>query len=772
MIKRFLYLFIFPLLTLFACQTDSKQVVLTLEPTVASITDEPAAAIAPAATASPSLEPTLSPTTPPLQPTETPDPTPTADPLAAIVDIVVGNLNEKAAIGAYPLADDFFYGDYGGRITTLPSRDLRLGMQNFLTARYAGDTYGIRPLTITADVTSPLPSGLTFAEAAALSPTDFKVDAIVYSSGWGLHRPGEALLYFTRSGELFHWIGAIYSFDQFRESQILAEAKPPRGFDAFLEQDTLRQDQLERVQIAFDVEVWDLSLNPSGSNVLMTEPYTGAETGHFSLIDTVTLEERRFETRDSLQLQAANAVWLLDTIVLVSYRDPQSPEGPNFGPFVLLDTETGQIKIIERESLIQPPQQAGSSHIIYATGEGVFIYDAVVDASLPLDHKDNKLFRAPSHSPNRPFLIVTTQEEDVNLARYTAIYHLIDLDSGKMFEMARADAPPMGGWHPPAVWSAGGRFALIDPWTQFAEQDGLTIVDVERPEQPLFLGVGSDNGRWLPDSNLLLFEAWADGELQTHLYNAESGERSRLSMPEPSAGPLLLPFPQPLEQDVAYYNAAYRIELPTLEDGWRFSPASTEHMMLLEKDAYRLEIALRPLDSPTYIDPVSEVPVGEPVPLDESVITRPLGAPAIQRDVMVDGKRAAVRLTGKESEIELETPHLALTILISQTEDDPNAPSGVPDQIVIEVSQMLWRMWIRERYMAEDRPLEPVAEEELWSSETFTSPDGRWIATNRSFQPYVIESEKNEFGLGPEEHRQTFTVAAADGSRTAGRRSI
>lgn len=692
--------------------------------------------------------------TPTSTPTQPLAPTHTISRLETVVREVVDNLNNKVPIEAFPIMDDFFYGDYGGEIITLSTSQLGRGTHNWLSSRYAGDTYGIRRLAITADAEAPLPNGLTFEEAAALNPLDDSPTAIVYSSGWGVDQEGEALLYFNDEDGLYRWIGAIFSFDQF---EALAEYET---VSASSEVTTLLK--AESSQVALDEEIAPflndgetISINPSNTIGLVTGPYNGEvpEAARYALLDLdrLTRVDQRIEF--PLELMASRSVWLSDTVLLISYRDQQFEDGPYFGPLARLDIENEELtRLDSNHPLLQPPLRIGPGRAAYVTEMGIFVYDeGAREIETVWEHTEIRL-DSPALSPVGPFLIAHTVTQNDALSRETAHYQLVDLETNRMTEVARADAPPMGGWHPPAIWRPAGRFAVITPWTQFAEQDGLTLVDIERPDEPFFLGIGTSNPRWLPESGHLLFEAKIDQELQLHRLNPTTGERVRLVLPEI----LSLPDPETIHDPDPYFNQTFRIEMP-IPDGWTLDRKATDQLIVLEQPPYRLKIALRDLENGSYGDEPFGLLVGELVTPYDYPAASILGSAALQRDLMVDGQRKGVLFTSGESQTELLTDRLGMLIQLE-------AEAEISDEIVSEVTQMLWSMWIRERYTAKKQSLESANDEALWSANLFFSPNGQWEVTSRSYRPTIIEALVDEDGNGPEEHRQTMTIANADGS--------
>lgn len=473
-------------------------------------------------------EPQPSPTSQPVAtavPTITPS---SADPLTQAVETIIHNLNSHAFDG-YPLAETFFYGTYGVRTDIVDANQLPFAV----ATRYAGDTYGVRPLSLTADVDAPLPNGISQEEALALNPTQHEISAIVPSSGWGVDQPAQALLYFTEEDGQPLWVGAIFSFDSFAEQPDYPTIPLTDEMQRFLQAEDsfpLQQELAAR----YDSFFYQFTINPSGTIALHTPNMHEFGVYTYELIDLNSGDVTTLESENGINISANDAIWLDDKRVLLSYRDSIDDEGPVWGHLGLLDITTNSLTPIEDEVLLaQPPVQTPNGTLIYNNHQG--------DAILWKDGRKETVSLAPilassnsawlsasalSISNDLRYIIGVTSINEPEISRSQGIYVLLDRETEETTILTRFDAPPMGGYTDPAIWNDVGSHAVISPWANFAEQQGLTVVNAATAES-IFLGLETSNGRWLSDDQLL-FNAIINNERQLHLLDVTTGERVRI----------------------------------------------------------------------------------------------------------------------------------------------------------------------------------------------------------------------------------------------------
>ncbi len=501
------------------------------------------------------LEPTLVPTLPPA--------TESLTPIEQQVQTVITLLNGNAFEG-YPIADSFFSGVYG--IRTWRTDDYTEHFPRQLATRYAGDTYGIRPLTIAADVDANLP--MPWETAVSLNSTDYEVSHIIHSTGWGVDQPAEALLYFTKDQGAIQWIGAIFSFDQFAPSPTYDISPLTETIQTFLIDSQRQTAVLEELINPDTASYSSYSVNPNGTVALYTTGEHELAIPTYDLINLVTGQRTTFENQENFNMSASRAVWLDDRFVLVSFRDDPMDEGPVWGHLARLDTLTNELLIIEASILLgQPPVVTPSGAIIYNSDQGnAVIWDegtkreVSMQTAIALGQSQWRYFSSLSMSNDQRYFIGITSIDDNALSRTKGIYVLLDSQTNEAQIVASFDAPPMGGYSAPAEWNSAGTHAVISPWANFAEQDGLTVVEASSGET-YFMGLQSGNGRWFSDE-VLIFDTYLNNEKQTHIFNLVTKERRQLDY-DPNA----LFFPdgtkQPQNWTIAHAkNLGFSIEAP------------------------------------------------------------------------------------------------------------------------------------------------------------------------------------------------------------------
>lgn len=477
-------------------------------------------------TSQPTNEPTAQPTIQPTsQPTNVP-PTETAvSPLQQTVTQIITLLNSNAREG-YPLAETFFHGVYGARVWQTEGQFI----PGEVATNYAGDTYSIRTLALSADLNAPLPDTVSYETAVSLNPTDAPVSQIVYSSGWGVDQPGEALLYFTEENGQPRWLGAILSFNGFSALPQYETASPSAEVVQFLATDEARQATLTELAERFDAPFYTLSLNPSGTVALYASQEHEFGAYEFEVIDMATGETAVFQTENGLGIAAHNAVWRDEQTVFVGYRDGMEDEGPVWGHLALLDTRTGKLTKIEPDRLLgQQPSVTPDGTAVYTTGNQIMIWqnsegstlgDALATGALPYPG-----LSAPALSAAKTHLIAISCGTVSAESRKKCSYRLFDIATGSSQPVATFDPPPMGGSPSAAQWNNAGTWAVISPWANFAEQRGLTLVNTAG--ETIFLGVDTYNGRFATD-NLLIFDAYINDEQQQHSFDLTARTRTRL----------------------------------------------------------------------------------------------------------------------------------------------------------------------------------------------------------------------------------------------------
>ena len=367
--------------------------------------------------------------------------------LKRFVSQIINDLNENQQRG-HPISEQFFSGIYGVNIDV----SIQEAAVSEVMGRYAGDIYGDRDLHITADVAAPLPNHLLQLELENLNPFDWPIEAIVYSQGWGIYQPAEALLYFTKyEGELF-WMGAIFSFDGFAKLPEVADKPQPNVVSEWLERNNRFAEKRNSLQIEFDPNA-SFSINPSGTFALQTfysDWYDAPDKNRYTLIDMVDGGQTVFESEANLQISASNAVWLNDSEVLVGYFNDQHPEGPDWGPMVHLNIETGKTEVITRFSLPQKPFVTVTGDVVYENRSNLYLWQGI---DSPVEKIEAEFVEAPALSSNQQYLIgigADPKQGSIN----SRAYWLTDLNTGEETPLLSFDLPAMGGYPTPADWNA------------------------------------------------------------------------------------------------------------------------------------------------------------------------------------------------------------------------------------------------------------------------------------------------------------------------------
>lgn len=501
-------------------------------------TDLPDENVSPSAIDLPPFEPTASPAlaestavSPTAVPTTTaipPRPTAVADPLQQAVDTIINKLNAHERDG-YRLNAPFFHGVFGVRIWQINEPTY---VPTELATHYAGDTYGVRPLNITADLDTPLP--IDWETAVALNPTNLPVDAIAVSQGWGVDQPAEALLYFTEQAGALRWLGAVFSYDSFAPVAQYDIEPLTDEVETFLRAEVetvIREKEVaENNSGAFSA----LSINPSGTVALFTTFDYALENAAYEIENLQTGERAIYENEAGISITANRAVWLDNRFVVVGFRNDPMDESPIWGHVALLDTITNELTTIEDEHVLgQAPSVTPDGAVIFSNSNG----DAVIwqdgdrrivnmDPILALSNRSWIHLSPVSMSNDQRYFIGVVGIDQLEISRSMGRYVLLDIVTNEATIVASFDAPPMGGYTGTASWNEAGTHAVISPWANFREQQGLTVVEAATAEA-VFLGIDSYNGRWLNDEQLI-FEAYIDDVLQTHIYNVATGDRYRL----------------------------------------------------------------------------------------------------------------------------------------------------------------------------------------------------------------------------------------------------
>ncbi|MEM7799667.1 MAG: hypothetical protein AAF633_10800 [Chloroflexota bacterium] len=514
--------------------------------------------------------------TPTSEPSVTPkaEPTATLDPLEGTVKEIVRKLNRHEQDG-YPLADPFYVGIYGqSRYEFSPEAALYE-----MRTRYAGDVYGVRSLSIEADLSRELPEGVTFEMAKARFPIDHDVTEIVYSSGWGVDQPAEALFYFGKENGQTLWLGTLYSFNGFQETDPYPAISPPDSVTALLTAEETRQAFISALMVSLEVEPYQLAvdreINASPETAIVLPQIGIDDPLRLIMVDIDTQEERLLFAEDMLRMTGRDlfprsVMWLNGSTALIGYSNRFEEDGPNWGRLARIDVDSGVIEPIDLNSVISlAPTKVNGDMAVFATEDGIYRYDDQLRevTSLPfVSDPTHKLFlSAPALSPNGRSLIRAAFDPIDTNSRTPGRYLLIDLENGETAAVANFDFPPIGGGPPPALWGPNGRYALIEPLGIFAEQDGITLVDAHEPERSLFLGIGSSNGRWVPGTDFFIFDAMVQGERQLHLFDTRSWRRFQSSALQPDGVLVEIESEPPLPVDDPFQAVNLPLE-PAVED--------------------------------------------------------------------------------------------------------------------------------------------------------------------------------------------------------------
>ncbi|HSH03791.1 MAG TPA: hypothetical protein VLL52_14850 [Anaerolineae bacterium] len=267
-----------------------------------------------------------------------------------------------------------------------------------------------------------------------------------------------------------------------------------------------------------------LLLSPSGKQAA----YLDANR-QLWLVDLALGEQKTLGTEFNL---SDFLMWGDDRFLLVGvWLDPNEADGPNNGHISIVDTKSGQIKILDEANLFgnRPAFLAKGSLVaysvfspdyngrIYNEYEGIQVFDTSVyktEGEMIVGGMFN-----PSWSSDGRKIAWLVSSGD----RFAV--QIFDLDKQTAMQVYDWDPARFGGLVPSPMWSFDGNWLLLDIVGNGEEGSGLWLLATDGSEQRLVTEQGY-GARWLGFNQLV-----ANVDNVPHLYDMVSGDWFSLGLP-------------------------------------------------------------------------------------------------------------------------------------------------------------------------------------------------------------------------------------------------
>jgi hypothetical protein len=400
------------------------------------------------------------------------------------------------------------------------------------------------PLFFVENIEGQLPPGVT---PEAFYAGEQRLEAVVYSTGWGQDGTAEALLYLSREDGALRWAGLAVSRDNFAPLPELETVAPPPGLVYRLESAwwQVGADRESRMLLAHP---GPLSFNPGATYAIYAEDAAQSLT-LFDLAATGSPVTRTLPLDYSLMQGSWGISWLDEQTGILMVTEPgEGLTQGTTGHIALLDVLSGELRVLTPElSIYAEPAPTDDAAIFFdALTEASGNYPAVWRGGelTPLSLAELAGTESEPHSP-------VPSADGSKVAAIGVWPSDPDLTGYWLFNLGQPAAYPVLGYAPPGtdanlspgiLWHPLGEWIALQPQTGDPLQYGIWLMRPDGHEQQ-FLGVLSANPVWREDGAQLLFNATIAGEVRIQQYGMETGEHVWLDLP---AG--AIPIQAPLQE--------------------------------------------------------------------------------------------------------------------------------------------------------------------------------------------------------------------------------
>lgn len=459
--------------------------------------------------------------TPTIAPTNTPDPVAAQ---ATFLETLRMGLNGRQFDGIEDkMTPSFLAGIYPVATAFTSARDAIIHVQTRLLPQLLTPNIEFHPLD-----TAEIPPHLT---AAKLFGENAEQITVVGSSGWGMARSGQALVYLLAEGDSYLWTGLVVGYGDFKADLDLETIAAPPGLIYLVENGRYEYWQIDangepQLLIAHNGR---LSLNPTATLALMAEQ--GNE--FVTLFDLTDGSSEVIAVSSRLMGETGRVVWLDAETALLLMTDEPSIVQQTYGFPALLNVTSGEFTRLEVELSVYT-QPAISAN-------GVIAFGVSEEAELQL-WQDRQLTTTPIASletwPNH-FGIISLSPNGFQAIGLTTsetepgriVYLLANLEKSGNVILHAIHAVPTDAilpWN--TRWSPNGQWLALSPAPWDVVEGGAWLVRIDGT-QKIFLGPGSGSADWL-DAERVIFSAFWNGQYGLQLYNLATKERNWLDTPQ------------------------------------------------------------------------------------------------------------------------------------------------------------------------------------------------------------------------------------------------
>lgn len=225
--------------------------------------------------------------------------------------------------------------------------------------------------------------------------------------------------------------------------------------------------------------------------------------------------------------------------ILFTASAPGQPGAPWEGGLYAINPDGSNRMILDDEHqaanfAISPNAQT----VAYGWGEKAFLYhwDSGVSEFNPRDYSaelpEDVRISSPDWSPDGK-RIAWHVSGNFSEQRQEG-YGIFDLEA-KTFRLIHPSAGDGRGPGPPwgASWSPDGKWLAVPAWDVDPGKRGIWLVDVNNPDEEVFLGESTVSPVWSPDGKWLAYHdyQYEQGTNQVWLYNLNTGEHAQTTLP-------------------------------------------------------------------------------------------------------------------------------------------------------------------------------------------------------------------------------------------------
>jgi hypothetical protein len=522
--KRFAMISLLVFLLLAAACTAESEPAVTETAVATAITEPTSLPVEPALPSpTPASDPTVE-----TEPTETAVPTQDVDAFATALQFAL--IGRDFDFLMSQMSDPFGFGPYRSEWSQLTPAQMVAQLENMLPQGAALQFNPDADLLTMLDGQDP---------QMMLGP-DVTVAAVWHTSGWGAEGLDEAILFVEEMGDgRFAWKAMIYAPNGFlpesAELPILDGQPAPVGLLYHKADGSLWQ-------VAADgqpVQLWaqeGVSPIPAPDG---KHAYYQIQ-GDLWLLDVATGESSQLTSdHDAQGTHLSGFHWWYDNSTILSgiWLDFETDGGPNFGRPALIDIATGELTMVDSQHLMSSyPAVSVSGAIAYSSVQQSandhstsWIYDPAtgVTAFKPTDFTNDPdgAYTSPAWSADGRFLAWLASD---GINAYPAIF---DLESNLVANLPAFEGAAFGGPYPNPVFSPDSNWIALRQFTNDPATTGLWLY-TQDGQEPLFIAQNGGESLWLNDHLLLFIDYDENFNGQLQQYDALTGTRSAVTLPD------------------------------------------------------------------------------------------------------------------------------------------------------------------------------------------------------------------------------------------------